>query len=74
VQLEYLEIVSGANGKTFRYRLSHGPAPSHDAIPGLTTPEELRARIEAKTGDLLNGSKRFSKGSQPIATKERKRG
>jgi DNA primase catalytic core len=74
VQLEYLEIVSGANGKTFRYRLSHGPAPAHGAIPGLTTPEELRAMIEAKSPNLLNGSKRFSKGSQPVETKERKRG
>jgi hypothetical protein len=73
VQLEYLEIVSGGFGKTLRYRLTGAAAPTASAIPGLTTPEELRAKIEARANNLVNGSARFSQGGQVAETKERKR-
>jgi hypothetical protein len=72
VQLEYLEIVSGGFGKTLRYRLTNATEPTAGAIPGLTTPDELRAKIEAERGNLADGSKRFSQGGQVVATKERK--
>jgi hypothetical protein len=43
VELEHLEIVAGAIGRTFRYRLSTlSPRPSEKLLAGLLTPEELR--------------------------------
>jgi hypothetical protein len=74
VQLEYLEIVAGAFGKTFRYRLSNADAPAPSLIPGLTTPDELRAKIAARaSGNLVSGSERFSQGGQAAESKGKKR-
>lgn len=44
--LEYLEIVAGNQGRTYRYRLaSPAPAAPPRVLLGLLTPEELRARL-----------------------------
>ena len=43
--MEYLEVVSGTNGKTFYYRLL--VAKDEDAPVPLLSPEELARRINA---------------------------
>lgn len=45
VQLEYLEVVVGSQGRTFRYRLTSAKADMPHALGGLTTPDELRAKL-----------------------------
>ncbi len=46
VHLEYLEVVVGSQGRTFRYRLTSARADMPHALVGLTTPDELRAKLE----------------------------
>ncbi len=46
VQLEYLEVVVGSQGRTFRYRLTSARADMPHTLAGLTTPDELRAKLE----------------------------
>ncbi len=47
VDLEYLEIVAGNQGRTYRYRLA-SPTPAAQAriLSGLLTPDELRAKLK----------------------------
>lgn len=47
VQLEYLEVVVGSQGRTFRYRLTATKADMPHTLAGLTTPDELRAKLGA---------------------------
>jgi hypothetical protein len=44
VELEYLDVETGSQGKAVRYRLS-ARAPMQDGLPGLLTPAELRKRF-----------------------------
>jgi DNA primase len=65
VALEYLEILSGSQGKTFRYRLAVSSTRTADraaSLPGLTTPEELR-----KSHDFENSVSKFFQRSYPVA-------
>jgi hypothetical protein len=45
VEMEHLAVEGGSQGKTFRYRLL--PEPDGEAVPlaGLTTPDELEAKM-----------------------------
>lgn len=61
-RLEYVEILSGSFGKTIRYRLTALPgAGGGGVLPGLTTPGELREKLEsgAKSTNLENLENRF---------------
>lgn len=47
VALEYLEVVSGSQGKTFRYKLAAEASAAPKVLAGLTTPAELSKRISS---------------------------
>ena len=67
VALEYIEIACGSFGKAFRYRLASTPAATSNRIPGLTTPDELRARLTlTKSPNLTRSHKRFSQGGHVV--------
>jgi DNA primase catalytic core len=71
VALEYLEVVIGSQGRTFRYRLAKDAAPARGALPGLTTPAELRKKLAAlhssrsssKAGNFVKPDSKFSQRS-----------
>lgn len=68
VALEYLEAVVGSQGRTFRYRLAKEAAPARGALPGLTTPSELRKKLSAlrsssKPDDFVKRDSKFSQRS-----------
>lgn len=46
VSLEYLSVVDGKQGKSFRYKLAEDIIVSDKIIEGLTRPEELAKKIE----------------------------
>jgi DNA primase len=63
VALEYVEILSGSFGKAFRYRLASSSPAAPNGIPGLTTPEQLQAKlIVTKSPNLANSPERFVQG------------
>ena len=73
VTLEYIEIVCGSFGKAFRYRLASSSPAAPTAIPGLTTPDELQAKLTVtKSPNLANSPKRFVQGGHPTETKGRR--
>ena len=71
VQLEYLEVVSGSQGKTFRYRLAKDEGvKGREILAGLTTPSQLRkrlanARSSSEPDDFANPSSKLPQRSQP---------
>lgn len=70
VALEYLEAVVGSQGRTFRYRLAKDAAPARGALPGLTTPAELKKKLSAlrsssKADDFVKPDSKFSQRSHP---------
>jgi hypothetical protein len=56
VELEYLEVDGGKQGKAARYVVT-ARAPKQELVLGLLTPEDLRARLEnfATSPDLATG-------------------
>lgn len=73
VALEYVEIVCGSFGKAFRYRLASASPAAPSGIPGLTTPDELQAKLTVtKSPNLANSPKRFVQGGHPVETKGRR--
>ncbi|MFH1868998.1 MAG: toprim domain-containing protein [Candidatus Omnitrophota bacterium] len=44
-ELEYLSVVEGRQGKAYRYKLNQDTALSEDIIKGLTTPDEIEAKL-----------------------------
>jgi DNA primase len=73
VALEYLEIVCGSFGKAFRYRVASTPA-APSGIPGLTTPDELQAKLTVtKSPNLASSHKRFSQGGHLTENTARRR-
>jgi hypothetical protein len=52
VTLEYAEIVTGSQGKTFRYRLTQAGGTNSPALAGLRPPDELQTRISPPASRL----------------------
>lgn len=51
VEMEYLEIMSGCNGRAYQYRLLvEDPSQFSPAMRDLTTPEELERLWKAASG------------------------
>lgn len=66
--LEYLEVVVGSQGRTFRYRLAAEASTAPKILAGLTTPAELRKKLSAlrsssKPDDFVKRDSKFSQRS-----------
>ena len=61
VALEYLEVVTGSQGKTFRYKLAAEASASPKVLAGLTTPAELRKKLAALAASSSSPQDDFAK-------------
>jgi DNA primase catalytic core len=67
VALEYLEAVTGSQGKAFRYRLAAPTSTAPKILAGLTTPTELRKKLRSSSrqDDFEKPNWKFSQRSHP---------